>query len=198
LRTNSSWRFWTACRNFKTALSAQPVDLQVMQMTFPGRHRYALWCVTARYRRPQEVFQNNDAVGSLPLLRGEAAKSYGLRENTLAPCTPYFRACFRFFVSRKQSRKATSPPPAERRRFNRSTSRYCTGRTRPVPASGAMSPSCGGPPGRSTSTISAKALSLSGTRHNRQIVAYCRGPYCVLALEAVDLLRARRLRAVRL
>lgn len=32
----------------------------------------------------------------------------------------------------------------------------------------------------------------------REIVAYCRGPYCVLALEAVGRLRARGYRAVRL
>ncbi|MBI4917578.1 MAG: metalloregulator ArsR/SmtB family transcription factor [Acidobacteria bacterium] len=32
----------------------------------------------------------------------------------------------------------------------------------------------------------------------RQIVAYCRGPYCVLALEAVEILRARGFRASRL
>jgi rhodanese-related sulfurtransferase/DNA-binding transcriptional ArsR family regulator len=31
-----------------------------------------------------------------------------------------------------------------------------------------------------------------------QIVAYCRGPYCVLAVEAVNLLRARGLNAVRM
>lgn len=33
---------------------------------------------------------------------------------------------------------------------------------------------------------------------NRDIVAYCRGPYCVMALDAVDLLRHRGLRAHRL
>ncbi|MBI4581281.1 MAG: rhodanese-like domain-containing protein, partial [Planctomycetes bacterium] len=33
---------------------------------------------------------------------------------------------------------------------------------------------------------------------DQEIVAYCRGPYCVLALEAVDILRARGLRATRL
>lgn len=32
----------------------------------------------------------------------------------------------------------------------------------------------------------------------REVVAYCRGPYCVLAMEAVTLLRAHGLRAVRL
>ncbi len=33
---------------------------------------------------------------------------------------------------------------------------------------------------------------------DREIVAYCRGPYCVLAVEAVETLRARGFRAVRL
>jgi len=33
---------------------------------------------------------------------------------------------------------------------------------------------------------------------NREVVAYCRGPYCVLAIEAVQRLRARGFRAVRL
>jgi len=33
---------------------------------------------------------------------------------------------------------------------------------------------------------------------NKEIVAYCRGPYCVLAKEAVELLRARGFRATRL
>ena len=32
----------------------------------------------------------------------------------------------------------------------------------------------------------------------REIVAYCRGPYCVMALEAVELLLARGFRAIRL
>lgn len=33
---------------------------------------------------------------------------------------------------------------------------------------------------------------------NRDIVAYCRGPYCVMAIEAVELLRQRGFRAYRL
>ncbi len=32
---------------------------------------------------------------------------------------------------------------------------------------------------------------LSDLPMEREIVAYCRGPYCVLAVEAVELLRAR-------
>ncbi len=34
--------------------------------------------------------------------------------------------------------------------------------------------------------------------HDREIVAYCRGPYCVLAVEAVDMLTARGFMAFRL
>ena len=39
---------------------------------------------------------------------------------------------------------------------------------------------------------------LSDLPRERDIVAYCRGPYCVLAVEAVELLRARGFRAFRL
>lgn len=39
---------------------------------------------------------------------------------------------------------------------------------------------------------------LSTLPRDKQIVAYCRGPYCVLAVEAVDRLRARGFNAVRL
>lgn len=39
---------------------------------------------------------------------------------------------------------------------------------------------------------------LSKLPHDREIVAYCRGPYCVLAMEAVKKLRAKGFRAVRL
>lgn len=39
---------------------------------------------------------------------------------------------------------------------------------------------------------------LSDLPHDREIVAYCRGPYCVLAVEAVDLLRAKGFTAFRL
>ena len=39
---------------------------------------------------------------------------------------------------------------------------------------------------------------LGGLPKDREIVAYCRGPYCVLAPEAVKLLRARGYRAVAL
>ena len=39
---------------------------------------------------------------------------------------------------------------------------------------------------------------LSELPRNKEIVAYCRGPYCALAIDAVRLLRARGLRAHRL
>jgi rhodanese-related sulfurtransferase len=39
---------------------------------------------------------------------------------------------------------------------------------------------------------------LSKLRRSQQIVAYCRGPYCVLAVEAVKLLRAKGYQAQRL
>ena len=39
---------------------------------------------------------------------------------------------------------------------------------------------------------------LSELPHRHEVVAYCRGPYCVLAIEAVTRLRARGYRAVRL
>jgi rhodanese-related sulfurtransferase len=39
---------------------------------------------------------------------------------------------------------------------------------------------------------------LSDLPRRRDVVAYCRGPYCVLAVEAVELLRARGFRAFRL
>lgn len=39
---------------------------------------------------------------------------------------------------------------------------------------------------------------LSGLRPDQEIVAYCRGPYCVLAMQAVEILRAKGFDAVRL
>jgi len=39
---------------------------------------------------------------------------------------------------------------------------------------------------------------LSELPPDRDVVAYCRGPYCVLALRAVEILRARGYRAWRL
>ena len=42
------------------------------------------------------------------------------------------------------------------------------------------------------------AIRISELPRDREIVAYCRGPYCVLAIEAVELLRKNGLQAVRL
>lgn len=39
---------------------------------------------------------------------------------------------------------------------------------------------------------------LGGLPKNRDIVAYCRGPYCVMAIEAVELLRSKGFKAHRL
>ena len=39
---------------------------------------------------------------------------------------------------------------------------------------------------------------LAGLPHDREVVAYCRGPYCVLAVEAVEMLRAHGFTAFRL
>lgn len=39
---------------------------------------------------------------------------------------------------------------------------------------------------------------LADLPHEREIVAYCRGPYCVLAVEAVEMLRSRGFTAFRL
>lgn len=39
---------------------------------------------------------------------------------------------------------------------------------------------------------------LSSIPKSREVVAYCRGPYCVLAIDAVKILRARGFRAVRM
>ncbi len=39
---------------------------------------------------------------------------------------------------------------------------------------------------------------LSELSHDQEIVAYCRGPYCVLAIQAVEMLRANGFDAVRL
>jgi rhodanese-related sulfurtransferase len=39
---------------------------------------------------------------------------------------------------------------------------------------------------------------LAELPRDREVVAYCRGPYCVMAVEAVELLRARGYRAIRM
>jgi len=39
---------------------------------------------------------------------------------------------------------------------------------------------------------------LTELSHDREVVAYCRGPYCVLAVQAVEVLRAKGFRAIRM
>jgi rhodanese-related sulfurtransferase len=39
---------------------------------------------------------------------------------------------------------------------------------------------------------------LSALPPGKEVVAYCRGPYCVLSVKAVEILRARGIRARRL
>lgn len=39
---------------------------------------------------------------------------------------------------------------------------------------------------------------LAELPHDREVVAYCRGPYCVLAVQAVEVLRAKGFRAIRM
>jgi rhodanese-related sulfurtransferase len=41
-------------------------------------------------------------------------------------------------------------------------------------------------------------LRLLDLPHDQQIVAYCRGPYCVLSIQAVEILRAKGFNAVRI
>lgn len=53
-------------------------------------------------------------------------------------------------------------------------------------------------PGAVSIPLPELAQRLTSLPRRRQIVAYCRGPYCVMALEAVELLRARGYKAVRL
>ncbi|MFA5663452.1 ArsR/SmtB family transcription factor [Castellaniella sp.] len=53
-------------------------------------------------------------------------------------------------------------------------------------------------PGAVNIPLRALGDELSGLPRDQQIVAYCRGPYCVLAVEAVALLRARGFKAQRL
>jgi rhodanese-related sulfurtransferase/DNA-binding transcriptional ArsR family regulator len=53
-------------------------------------------------------------------------------------------------------------------------------------------------PGALSVPLPALAKRLSGLPRSREVVAYCRGPYCVLAVEAVKALRARGFKAIRL
>jgi rhodanese-related sulfurtransferase len=76
--------------------------------------------------------------------------------------------------------------------FKRSQGVLAVGRTnvtiiRPVDAKGALS-------------VQLRDLEckLSELPQDRKIVAYCRGPYCILAVEAVEMLRTRGFKAFRL
>jgi rhodanese-related sulfurtransferase/DNA-binding transcriptional ArsR family regulator len=53
-------------------------------------------------------------------------------------------------------------------------------------------------PGALSVPLPELAKRLSELPKRREVVAYCRGPYCVLSVEAVKLLRARGFKAVRL
>jgi rhodanese-related sulfurtransferase/DNA-binding transcriptional ArsR family regulator len=53
-------------------------------------------------------------------------------------------------------------------------------------------------PGALSVPLPELAKRLSELPKRREVVAYCRGPYCVLAVEAVKLLRARGFKAVRM
>lgn len=53
-------------------------------------------------------------------------------------------------------------------------------------------------PGAISVPLKALESRLSELPKHQEIVAYCRGPYCVLAVEAVELLRAQGFRSVRL
>jgi rhodanese-related sulfurtransferase len=53
-------------------------------------------------------------------------------------------------------------------------------------------------PGARSVPVSELKRHLAKLPKNREIVAYCRGPQCVMAIEAVELLRKRGFRAVRM
>jgi len=53
-------------------------------------------------------------------------------------------------------------------------------------------------PGALSVPLPSLAKQLARMPKRREVVAYCRGPYCVLAIEAVKQLRARGFKAVRL
>jgi rhodanese-related sulfurtransferase len=53
-------------------------------------------------------------------------------------------------------------------------------------------------PGAVSVPLSDLAERLAEIPHDREVVAYCRGPYCVLAIQAVELLRSRGFRAIRM
>jgi rhodanese-related sulfurtransferase len=53
-------------------------------------------------------------------------------------------------------------------------------------------------PGAISIPLKELQLRLSDLSRDQEIVAYCRGPYCVLSMQAVEMLRARGFNAVRL
>jgi rhodanese-related sulfurtransferase/DNA-binding transcriptional ArsR family regulator len=53
-------------------------------------------------------------------------------------------------------------------------------------------------PGALSMPVSGLKARLKDLPRNREIVAYCRGPFCVMAVEAVDLLRKKGFRARRM
>jgi len=53
-------------------------------------------------------------------------------------------------------------------------------------------------PGALSIPLKDLTLHLSDLPHDQEIVAYCRGPYCVLSIQAVEMLLAKGFRAVRL
>jgi rhodanese-related sulfurtransferase len=53
-------------------------------------------------------------------------------------------------------------------------------------------------PGALSIPLKDLTLHLSELPHDQDIVAYCRGPYCVLSIQAVEMLRAKGFQAVRL
>jgi len=53
-------------------------------------------------------------------------------------------------------------------------------------------------PGAISIPLKELELRLSSLPRNQEVVAYCRGPYCVLAIQAVEVLRAKGFNAVRL
>lgn len=53
-------------------------------------------------------------------------------------------------------------------------------------------------PGALSVPLKELQLRLSDLPRDQEIVAYCRGPYCVLSIQAVEILRARGFQAVRL
>ena len=53
-------------------------------------------------------------------------------------------------------------------------------------------------PGAISIPLKELQLRLADLPRDQEIVAYCRGPYCVLSIQAVEILRARGFNAIRL